>query len=61
MNLQNMVYEVGTIAHSCGVRNPRESRRFHARVVQPTGLTIGLGELFPDVSPRRSGDGRPGP
>ena len=32
--VKNMQYEVGTIAHSCGVRHPRQLRRFHARVVQ---------------------------
>ncbi len=30
---RNMVYEVGIIAHSCGVREPRQLKRFHARVV----------------------------
>ncbi|MEA3277519.1 MAG: FMN-binding glutamate synthase family protein [Pseudomonadota bacterium] len=51
--VKNMTYEVGTIAHSCGVRNPRELRRFHARVVQPNGITVALNELYPDVPPRR--------
>jgi glutamate synthase domain-containing protein 2 len=31
--VHNMVYEVGIIAHSCGVREPRELRRFHARSI----------------------------
>jgi hypothetical protein len=43
-----MHYEVGVIAHSCGVRQPRELRRFHARIVQPDGLTMALDELFPE-------------
>ncbi len=46
--VKNMVREVGVIAHACGVRNPRELKRFHAQVVQPSGLTIPLNELYPD-------------
>ncbi len=48
---KNMVYEVGILAHSCGVREPRELRRFHARVVSNNGLSIPLNELHPDVVP----------
>jgi glutamate synthase domain-containing protein 2 len=48
---KNMVYEVGILAHSCGVREPRELRRFHARVVTNNGLSIALNELHPDVAP----------
>jgi len=40
---------VGIIAHACGVRTPRELRRFHAQVVQPNGLTAPLSELYPEV------------
>ncbi len=50
---KNMAYEVGIIAHSCGVREPRELRRFHARVVQSNGLSIALSELYPEVEPQR--------
>jgi glutamate synthase domain-containing protein 2 len=46
----NMVYEVGIIAHSCGVREPRQLKRFHARVVTDNGLSIPLNDLHPDVS-----------
>jgi glutamate synthase domain-containing protein 2 len=46
---RNMVYEVGIIAHSCGVREPRELKRFHARVVTDNGLSIPLSELHPEV------------
>jgi hypothetical protein len=45
---KNMQKEVGTIAYSCGVRRPRELRRFHARVVCGNGLSIPLNELHPD-------------
>jgi glutamate synthase domain-containing protein 2 len=48
---KNMAYEVGIIAHSCGVREPRELQRFHARVVTSNGLSIPLNELHPDVTP----------
>lgn len=44
---KNMVNEVGIIAHSCGVRSPRELTREHARVVQDNGLSVGLNELHP--------------
>jgi glutamate synthase domain-containing protein 2 len=49
---QNVTEEVGTIAHACGVRSPRELRRFHAQVVQPNGLTVGLDALYPKPVPR---------
>ncbi len=47
---KNMVYEVGIIAHSCGVKEPRELKRFHARVVGNNGLSVPLSELHPDVT-----------
>ncbi|MEE9575067.1 MAG: FMN-binding glutamate synthase family protein [Gammaproteobacteria bacterium] len=48
---QNMVHEVGTIAHSCGVTAPRKLRRFHARIVTENGLSVPLNNLHPDVGP----------
>ena len=50
---KNMVYEVGIIAHSCGVREPRELLRFHARVVGNNGLSVPLNELHPDMQPSK--------
>ena len=47
---KNMIKEVGTIAHSCGVRSPRQLQRFHARIVTQNGLSLALNELYPDVS-----------
>ncbi len=44
-------YEVGLIAHACGVREPRELRRFHCRVVQNDGRSVSLDEMYPDVAP----------
>ncbi len=48
---KNMVKEVGIIAHSCGVKSPRQLKRFHARVVTENGLSVALNELHPDVQP----------
>ena len=44
--VKNMVYEVGVIAHSCGVREPRDLKRFHARVVTETGRSVPLNEIY---------------
>jgi glutamate synthase domain-containing protein 2 len=44
--VKNMVYEVGVIAHSCGVREPRELRRFHARIVTESGQSVSLTDLY---------------
>jgi len=40
--------EVGTIAHSCGVTEPRQLQRFHCRLVQPGGRSVPLDELYPE-------------
>ena len=45
---KNMVHEVGVIAHSCGVNEPRKLRRFHARMVRPDGKSVPLNELYPE-------------
>ena len=42
-----MNLEVARLAHSCGLSNPREFRRHHARVVQSAGRSICLDELYP--------------
>ena len=44
--VKNMVYEVGVIAHSCGVREPRELQRMHARIVTASGSSIPLDEIY---------------
>ena len=44
---QHLMYEVGVIAHSCGVREPRELRRWHARVVCDDGMSRRLDEIHP--------------
>jgi glutamate synthase domain-containing protein 2 len=44
--VKNMVHEVGVIAHSCGVKEPRQLRRFHARQVTENGQSISLEDLY---------------
>jgi len=51
--VNNMVKEVGIIAHSCGVTSPRSLTRSHARIVVGQGKTMGMDELFPE--PENSG------
>ena len=41
--------EIGTIAHSCGVTEPRGLRRYHCRVVQNDGRSIPMDELYPQI------------
>ncbi len=41
--------EIGTIAHSCGVAEPRGLRRYHCRIVQDDGRSIPLDELYPYI------------
>ena len=48
---QYMRKEIGIIAHSCGVPEPRRLKRFHCRIVQANGSSIPLDELYPDVTP----------
>jgi len=45
---RNMVHEVGIIAHSCGVPEPRRLRRFHARMVCENGRSIPLDQIYPN-------------
>jgi len=47
-----MVKEVGIIAHSCGVHEPRELRRFHARLVSNEGRSVPLDKIYPEVMGR---------
>jgi glutamate synthase domain-containing protein 2 len=59
--VRNMVKEVGIIAHACGVRSPSELNRSHARVVQDSGLSVGLDQLYPAPPPRSDGCGAGAP
>ncbi len=42
--------EIGIIAHSCGVSEPRKLKRYHCRVVQQNGVSIPLDEMYPEAS-----------
>jgi len=44
----NMKKEVGIIAHSCGVAEPRLLKRHHARVVLENGRSASMDELYPE-------------
>jgi glutamate synthase domain-containing protein 2 len=46
--VENMVHEVGVIAHSCGVKEPRELQRIHARIVTENGRSSALDEIYPE-------------
>lgn len=48
---RNITWEVGMIAHACGVREPRELNRNHCRVVGASGLSVPLSELHPAIEP----------
>lgn len=48
--IENIRHEVGVIAHSCGVRSPRELDRCHARIVQDNGKSVTLEDLYPPVT-----------
>lgn len=50
---QSVVKEVCVIAHSCGVVEPRQLRRHHARLVMENGQSVPLHLLYPDVTPVR--------
>ena len=44
---QNIIHEVEIIAHSCGLAEPRGLRRNHVRIVQDTGRTVVMSDLYP--------------
>ena len=44
--VRNMVHEIGVIAHSCGVHEPRELRQIHAHVITGNGHSISLEDLY---------------
>ncbi|WP_217420754.1 FMN-binding glutamate synthase family protein [Pseudidiomarina piscicola] len=45
-------YGVNIIAHSCGVSDPRQLNRRHARIIQATGESVSLAERYPPQAPR---------
>lgn len=44
----NLKKEIGVIAHSCGVAEPRLLKRYHARVVLDNGRSVSMDELYPE-------------
>ena len=46
--IDHVVYEVGVIAHSCGVKEPRELTRAHALIVDESGRPRPISKTFPD-------------
>ena len=44
---RNVMREVGVIAHSCGVDDPRKLRRSHCRIVADDGKSVPLERLYP--------------
>ncbi len=53
--VHNMVHEVGLIAHSCGVSEPRELRRHHARIISHEGLSVPMDKVYPETKPPLAG------
>ncbi len=45
--VKNMVCEVETIAHSCGVHEPRLLKRYHVRIMRDNGVSVPLDILYP--------------
>jgi glutamate synthase domain-containing protein 2 len=45
---KNMQKEIGVLAHSCGVSEPRLLQRRHARIVQASGRSISMVEIYPE-------------
>ncbi len=40
-------HEINCLAHSCGLRNAKEFKREHVRIVQKPGYSVSLSELYP--------------
>ena len=48
---KNMEKEVGVIAHSCGVHEPRRLKRYHVRMQTESGKSIPMDQLWPYPEP----------
>ena len=46
--VEKIHYGIDLIAHSCGVKHPRELSRMHCRIVQADGKSISLDVLYPE-------------
>jgi len=51
---RTLTKEVGMIAHSCGVPEPRRLKRHHCRIVMADGRSVPLDELYPPVVEARA-------
>lgn len=49
---KNITYEVGLIAHSCGVKEPRELSREHAHIINEKGIPEPMSDVFPNATTR---------
>ena len=47
---KNMQKEIGVLAHACGVAEPRQLRRKHARIVLENGTSKSMAEIYPEIS-----------
>jgi len=47
--VDNILHDVGVIAHSCGAKHPRQLQRRHARIVTADGSSIGLHIRHPET------------
>ncbi len=47
---KEIVHSVGLIAHSCGVKEPRQLTRKHVRIIQYSGKSLPLNDLYPTPS-----------
>ena len=47
---EQMHHEIGVIAHSCGVKEPRQLKRYHCRLVTENGRSKPMDEIYPPVS-----------
>ena len=45
--VEQINHAVGIISHSCGVKEPRQLSRHHARLVQESGQSIPMNEVYP--------------
>lgn len=46
---KNMHKEIGILAHACGVTEPRQLNRKHARIVLENGRSNGMEDLYPSM------------
>ncbi len=54
--VNNLVREVGVIAHSCGVPDPRDLKREHCRIVTGPGRSVSLSQLHAGPDPHLDAD-----